>query len=141
MYVTKRKQPQYIKILIHIINKARKVVLVIAVHLLICGCDWSLRIIGMKLISYPDKLIYIANKDNSLELTGGEVQFILADKSIISIEPMTDEMQMDIIHEIDFSTPGVYIVRVYRHDSAYVEFPILVISEQQLVNLCENFQN
>jgi len=103
---------------------------------MICtGCDEGLRIVGLEVEKYPDRLIYVANIDDSLDLSGGEVRILLKDKSIESISKMTDEKELEIKHNIDFGTPGIYIVVLYRHEDAQVQFPIQVISKEKLFEL------
>ena len=117
-------------------KKIYRILMLIVLLSALTGCDEGLRIIGMEIINYPDKLIYVANKDNELDLSGGEIELILKDKAAQSIDPMTEE-EMEILHDIDFSKPGVYIVTLYRNDDANVQFPIQVVDEVYLKNLLE----
>lgn len=100
------------------------------------GCDASLEIMGMEVLNYPNRLVYIANKDNELDLSGGEFKFIYKDKRIDSKEQMAGD-QAKIQHDIDFSKPGVYIVTIYRHDDAQIQFPIQVVDQKYLNSLLE----
>ena len=117
-------------------KKIYRIFILIVLLSALTGCDAGLEIMGMEIVNYPDRLIYVANKDNELDLSGGEIEFILKDKAAQSIDPMTEE-EMEIRHDIDFSKPGVYIVTLYRHDDAKVQFPIQVVDEIYLKNLLE----
>ena len=117
-------------------KKIYRIFILIVLLSALTGCDESLRIMGMEIVNYPDRLIYVANKDNELDLSGGEIKFIYKDKTIESKEQMAEE-QVEILHDIDFSKLGVYIVTVYRHDDAKIQFPIQVVDEIYLKNLLE----
>jgi len=117
-------------------KKICRILILIVLLSALTGCDEGLRIIGMEIVNYPDKLIYVANKDDKLDLSGGKIELILKDKAAQSIDPMTEE-EMEILHDIDFSKPGIYIVTLYRNDDAKVEFPIQVVDEIYLKNLLE----
>jgi len=102
----------------------------------IVGCDAGLEIIGMEIVKYPDRLIYVANVDNTLDVSGGEIRLLLKDKSVESIAPMSGD-EAEIRHNIDFDTPGIYVVTLYRHDDAQAQFPIQVISKEQMREMLE----
>ena len=112
------------------------------VILLLSGCEHP--IVGMEALSYPDKLVYVAGVDKELDLTGGVVRYVMEDGSEKDDEePYPGDMEKaiesngywsecDLETNINFEVPGIYTVKIIRHETAYVEFPIQVVSREWL---------
>lgn len=89
----------------------------------------------------PEKLIYIAGKDTSLDLAGGKVCYSVypeyanglpcAQNDDADCENIRDMEELKVKAEIDFSKPGVYLVTLEddsRTFSTWCHFYIQVIS-------------
>ena len=108
---------------------------------------WEPAIVGMETLSYPDKLVYVSGVDHKLDLTGGVVRFVMEDGSEkhnnpnYSFAPGTMEEAIksngygsdcELETNVNFDVPGIYTVKIIRHETAYVEFPIQVVSREWL---------
>ena len=103
------------------------------VILLLSGCEHP--IVGMEALSYPDKLVYVVGVDKELDLTGGVVRYVMEDGSEKDDkEPNPGDMTKAIESNgywspckletnANLDVPGVYTVKIIRHQTAYVEFP------------------
>ncbi|MCL2517797.1 MAG: hypothetical protein FWF15_04460 [Oscillospiraceae bacterium] len=111
------------------------------------SCDEGLAKVKYEIAGIPNKIIYIANVDNELDLSGikavatdrdgciEEIPFAPTELDIVlttkdgrtatteaygGIEPIHVESEdfslnrWQVIHKIDFTTPGVYEVRIYH---------------------------
>jgi len=94
--------------------------------LLLCACDASLEIVGMEICAYPNRIVYVAGVDSSLDLTGGKVNYLLKGGSVT--EDNMNAPLITVTHDIDFNTPGIYTVVLKRHKGV-CQFPIQVIEE------------
>ena len=108
--------------------------------LLLSGCDREIVIVGHEIGQPPDRIIYIANVDTELDLTGATLVSIARDGYRHPERLLTTLLQQyqypnsstEVRHSIDFTTPGVYevvIVRV-RNGRHYLPFFIQVIDEE-----------
>ena len=83
---------------------------------------------------YPDRLIYIAGYDTELDLTGGEVTFSFSNGS-----PIVNAMDFTVVsirHEIDFNTPGVYVVETrFKNSDIMATFAIQVVDKDYIDNI------
>ena len=57
------------------------------VLLLVSGCDWSLEYYQMEITTYPKRIVYWANEDNTLDLSGGEITLTTYEKTKTSNIP------------------------------------------------------
>lgn len=110
-----------------VINLRKIIALVVTILfiIIVMGCDSGLKIVGMEIKQYPNKIVYFAEIDNKLDLTGGFVNYILINKSKSSSDMINHSIT--VTHDIDFNKPGVYVVKLERHPTAVCEFPIQVI--------------
>jgi len=108
--------------------KKKLLILLIISTLLVGGCDSSLEIVGMEIDTYPDKLIYYPGIDAELDLTGGYVNFIM--KANIKEHGSMNHEFITVTHEIDFDTPGIYIVTLKRH-KGICQFEIEVVENDK----------
>ncbi|MCL2150493.1 MAG: hypothetical protein FWH51_06190 [Dehalococcoidia bacterium] len=97
----------------------------LALCLLLSACDASLEIIGMEICAYPNKTVYVAGIDNSLDLTGGTVTYLL--KGGAKSEDKMDESWITVTHDIDFNSPGIYTVTLVRH-KGICQFSVHVVT-------------
>ena len=98
--------------------------------------DEGVEIMGIEVAQYPDKLVYIQNVDTKLDLSGGKLNFLLKQG-----DKVLDEMassQIKIEDNIDFNKAGTYIVKLHSHNNGYAEFPVQVISKEELKKMMES---
>ena len=110
--------------------------LFLKICLLVTACDPI--VTGVEIIQYPDKLIYIVGVDDSLDLTGGIVNYKYKKGGTESEMEDDSYENYTISHNIDFYTPGVYKVNLLaRGDKSMVldKFAIQVIDEQAILEL------
>lgn len=116
------------------VNLRRLVLLIMSVLLLlsICGCDTGLKIVGIEIEEYPDRIVYFSGTDNELDLSGGAIYLITKDNMKDNSRDGTHEKMIDksieVIHNIDFNKPGVYVVELKRGEFI-CKFPIQVIDK------------
>ncbi|PKM73754.1 MAG: hypothetical protein CVU91_01505 [Firmicutes bacterium HGW-Firmicutes-16] len=99
------------------------------------ACDEGLRIVGMEINTYPNRIVYIAGQDKTLDLSGGTVRYKLKDKQVQgSTVDMSDKISISVTHNIDFNKPGVYQV-VLTNGNFPCSFAIQVISKDYIEDL------
>lgn len=111
----------------------RKIMLSVLALVLLCsaaGCDAGLKIVGMDINTYPDRIVYIAGVDDSLDLTGGTVKYYLKQKTE-SIYKMENNIYLNITDNINFNEPGVYVVTLTRAEYS-CSFPIQVVDKDYM---------
>jgi len=102
---------------------------------LFTACDEGLRVVGVELVSYPDKLFYVIGVDDSIDLSGGRAKLLLKDKSIITNDSkMDDEWNFKVTHNIDFEREGVYEITVTRYKYSF-SFPVQVVSFEAIEDI------
>ena len=117
-------------------------IVIIGLSFILPACDRGLEVISVEIAKYPEKLFYIIGIDDSLSLDGGEVYIITKDISNgktpkeTGIVRMDDEREISIMHNIDFSMPGVYTVTCKRHVGS-ASFPIQVVSREEIERMME----
>jgi len=108
---------------------------IIAPCFILVACDTGLRITGIRIVEYPDRIVYIKGVDTELDLTGGVYGVELKDGSIRERD-MTDLIgKGNITHDINFDKEGVYTVKIAIDVELYVSFPVQVISQDYIDNL------
>lgn len=107
--------------------------IVFGIVLSICSCDAGLEIIDMEIVNYPNKIVYYMGIDDELDFTGGSIKYFHKEKTT-AISDMEKEIgfTINVIHNVDFNTPGVYVVELYRNNKANVKFPVQVIDTNNL---------
>ena len=108
--------------------KKRIFLLFILLSVFLFGCDAGVEIVGMEIYTYPDKLIYVAGEDTELDLTGGEVYFLVRQGDRGNRYSMYYHF-ITVTHDIDFSVPGTYVVTLTRHRGS-AQFEIEVVSPE-----------
>lgn len=109
-------------------DRVKRIIILILVMIVLVGCEPKL--LSLNIQEYPDKIVYVANQDSELDLSGlvivylaeGGVEYVnnyVKDKSVLDDD-------LVILHEIDFDIPGVYIVTL-KHGYMSCTFPIQVI--------------
>jgi hypothetical protein len=104
---------------------------------LLLGC-YTPGVIDVFITRYPDKLFYIAGQDAGLDLTGGEVTLIsgyplkVLPDEVVEGFLMKDLYSGNIDHDIDFNTPGVYVVTIkFDTDDVADTFEIQVVTQEE----------
>lgn len=91
------------------------------------SCEFPIS--DMEIVQYPDKLVYVTGKDTQLDLTGGRIRHcVLWESKSGDSVPMSREYLTEIEENIDFNTPGVYVVRLIQTDDIFCEFAVQVVS-------------
>jgi len=116
-------------------------ILTVILCIFLYGCYSEISVVEMQIVSYPSKLIYIAGRDSSLDLSEGKIQLVLRDKSIVVQEMDAIDYGVEISHSINFDNPGVYSIKISSGVSCYSEFEIAIISEEQFIELCDCIRN
>ena len=109
----------------------RKVFIIALLSLLslisLLGCDWEFEIVSAEIAGTPNRIIYIANVDTELDLSG--LMRISTQRNGVveehSIEDWGSYWQGEkIYHGIDFTIPGVYEVELYYNskDNQHASF-------------------
>ena len=103
------------------IKRVRIATVPIALLLLILlfGCDISITSVSFEIEGIPNRIIYIANVDTEIDLSGLKFIDTLRDGTIIEspLENWASPSQEPgrlVYHDIDFTKPGVYEVEIYR---------------------------
>ena len=112
---------------------------------ILMACDSGLRVVGIEINTYPDKLFYVIGIDSELEISGGSVTFINRDnrnrdrsgergqslERFGSVRIHGTDFTT-IVHEIDFLAEGVYTVKLLWPPDFQTTFPVQVISIETL---------
>jgi len=100
---------------------ALQVLLLIIAVLHLSSCEAGNEIVSVEVSQLPDKMVYIAGVDESLDMAGCMIRLHIRNGSISDI--VFDNWPFVFIrHEIDFSTPGEYAVRFYWGEEDEVEY-------------------
>ena len=112
-------------------KKNMRFVLLILFCFLLLGCDAGVEIVGIEIHSYPDQRLYVTSVDTELNLSGGEIYFLLryGGRSWYSYSMYYDAIT--ITHDIDFNKPGIYVVTLSRHRGV-TQFEIEVVNPEDL---------
>lgn len=101
-------------------------VCIFIVLLIFPSCDDGLEFVGIEITHYPSKIIYVAGKDQTLDLSGGVIQLTIREGDKYSYD-MSDSNEFQINHNIDFNTSGVYKVELVRTEKLKCSFAVEVI--------------
>ena len=96
--------------------------------ILLVGCES--KIVDMKISKYPDSIVYVVGEATELNFDGMEIVYILKDgtrnyEDIFGFEGVNFEF-FEVIHQIDFDVPGVYVV-TFKRGEVECTFAIQVI--------------
>ncbi|MCL1809618.1 MAG: hypothetical protein FWG42_07645 [Clostridiales bacterium] len=114
--------------------------LCIAICFSLGACDAGLRVVGFELVTYPHKLFYVIGVDSEIDIDGGTVQIVTIDDKKHPERMRADQMsysRLDVEHEIDFSTEGIYLVTVSWSPDFFVAFPVQVVSLDEIRRIAE----
>lgn len=109
-------------------------IIVVCFLCVVCGCDDGLKIVGMEISHYPNRIVYVKGVDHKVDLTGGKVNILLKDGDKVELS-LDDQyiLEGDILvgDNIDFSKPGIYKVMLTRYTES-CEFPVQVIDKDYI---------
>ena len=99
---------------------ALQVILLMIVILSLSSCRWGQEIVFVEVAQLPYKMVYVAGTADSLDMEGCIIRIHTRDKQVEE-GLFVSEIFAYATHEIDFSTPGEYDVRLYwgRRDFEY----------------------
>jgi hypothetical protein len=119
--------------------------------MLFSACEWGNLTAGYEIVGVPDRIIYIANVDTMLDLTGLKIIATERDGAVQEGSfggVITEEIESDrflpwrLIHEIDFTRPGVYEVEIYYEwtDIGFTRFQDkdMVLSHKFLIQVIDD---
>ena len=109
--------------------------------IVISACNDGNLITGVEIVSYPNRLFYVVGIDNELDLEGGFVQLLTRGRSEpteLNIIRMDSDRDFDVIHDIDFNVPGIYIVYIERWRYS-ASFPIQVVSLEEIEGIIRRY--
>ena len=94
------------------------------------SCEFE--IVDIRLGKYPDRIVYVANVDTEIDLSG--CSYILKTKDGQIYEDAYNEKswQFAIQSDVDFTTSGVYEVKLFRGTTEVGKFPVQVIGEEYI---------
>jgi len=105
--------------------------LLISLFVVFCSCDESLRIMKVELGNFPENIVYYTGDNNSLDLTGCTLITTIKSGEEHN-EPINTAHYVEITDNIDFSTPGIYEVKITWMDSLVGRIPIQVIASEEM---------
>ncbi len=98
----------------------------------VTSCEYGLVITGIDIVKYPDRIVYIAGIDDSIDLSGGIVNIKTRDNPE-GRDPMVEPRRGNfrVTHSINFNEPGVYIITLATggDDKYKMSFPVQVIDK------------
>jgi len=123
------------------IKSAITYMFLIALCCSISACEAGNDVIGIELVTYPNKIYYVIGIDKELDLDGGTAQYIKSSDKNHPDRRTPEQMDSDnffnIRHDIDFNKEGIYIVYVERWEFV-VSFPIQVVSLEEVKRIIES---
>ena len=87
----------------------------------------SLLIVDMEILKYPDTVVYVANKDSVLDLSGIEVEYTTKG----GVKSTTHSFSISANTYVDFAEPGIYIVTL-EAALGKCQFPVQVVNIDEL---------
>lgn len=111
----------------------KKFVFAIAVIalLMLTSCDSGLRIVGIYVSEYPDRIVYFSGLDDEIDLSGLEITLQTAEgtEQAIPYHDSEFDFRFTVAYDIDFDTAGVYIVYIDNGEYS-CQFPVEVVTEE-----------
>jgi len=106
-----------------------------------CGNKNEKVVTDIRIASFPDKVVYVIDVDNELDLRGG-VLVVDYEKGPAGIYEMSERFYMGgcaISYDIDFEKEGIYLV-TFSTDEVERSYPIQVISMANLKRLARVYE-
>jgi len=98
--------------------------------MIVSGCDHGIRQVSLEFGEFP-RIVYVANVDTELDFSDATIVSMHADgRRVETPFPELSPQWTTIEHNVDFSTPGVYKVKVLRPHGFYLAFFVQVIDEE-----------
>ena len=94
----------------------RKLLILLGMFIIILlyGCDYNNLIVNYEIVGTPNRIVYISNLDTNLDLTGLKTVISYRDGSTTETSwGIITEPLESVIHDIDFTIPGVYKVEIF----------------------------
>ena len=106
------------------------IILLTFIILSLTACDSGLLITEISIKKYPERIVYYANIDTELDMTGCEVEINTKEgtKSVVNVLSDEFDMYYTVTESIDFNKSGVYKVIISRGDLS-CSFAIEVIDK------------
>ena len=114
--------------------KKAKILIVVCILFILSGCDAGLEIAQIQINQYPNRITYYKGIDSKLDLGGLEILLITKDgsKNTEKLDDDFEQQYYDIIENVNFESPGVYVITIERHTSS-CSFPIEVIDPSNII--------
>ena len=136
----------------------KKIICIFLLVTLLCcfACGDMEVILDIELTELPEKLDYIVNVDNSINLSGGKIRLVTGEETIFGIvengktfprslkeyinnnikyinsfDQINEKYYCCAVTNIDFSKVGNYSVRIYQYPDKYAEYNIKVIESKE----------
>jgi hypothetical protein len=121
----------------------KKYLIILQIFILVVllnSCDDGNLIVDFKITVLPDKLVYLQNGTEQIDLRGGMIEIKTAQGSMSQYK-MTDIQVTKVDYSnVDISKEGLYYVKIYIHNGKYQEFPIVIVSKGRLQELLNTAQ-
>jgi len=113
------------------------VICIVMVCVFLSACDWGLRVVGIEMNTYPDKLFYVIGIDTEVDVYGGSVTFINLenrnrDRSGERGYPMSRLLGRICARDVDLNVEGIYSVNIFWPPDFTTSFNVQVISIETL---------
>ena len=110
-------------------------ILCLFLMMLLSSCDHDVAVVGYEFGVFP-RIVYIANVDTELDFSDVTINFIFRNGNRYE-EPLTPQWleALPIEHSIDFTTPGVYKVRIVFDGREHIPLTFLVqVIDEEIFN-------
>jgi len=113
---------------------------IIILVIILSSCDEGNLIVDFKITGLPDKLVYLQNGTEQIDLREGMIETTTAQGGVSSYK-MTDIQITKVDYSnVDISKEGLYYVKIYIHNGKCQEFPVVVTSKERLQELLNTAQ-
>ena len=109
-------------------NFKKTILILFSIFMILClsACEYSNEVINVTIGKFPDRIVYIADVDTELDLTGCTMIIETRDRSIHEQAFVADQW-CKAVHNVDFSTAGVYDVSLMIDNEAICRIPVQVV--------------
>ena len=97
----------------------------------LCSCDDGLKMVGIEIVSYPDRLVYVKDVSTELDLNGGVYRIERKDGYCYdcNMSEYIPGHSVGISSHVDFSREGIYCIAL-GSNRFECDFPVQVVSPE-----------